>query len=40
MAEGEDKDQKTQDPTQKKLDDALKKGDVVLAEASEALVVG
>lgn len=32
MAEGEDKDQKTQDPTQKKLDDALKKGDVVKSQ--------
>lgn len=29
MAEGEDKDSKTEDPTQKKLDDALKKGQVV-----------
>ncbi len=33
MAEGnDDKDQKTQDPTQKKLDDALKKGDVVKSQ--------
>ena len=33
MAEdNDDKDQKTQDPTQKKLDDALKKGDVVKSQ--------
>ncbi|MCZ0737913.1 flagellar biosynthesis protein FlhB [Phreatobacter sp. AB_2022a] len=33
MAEGDDdKDQKTQDPTQKKLDDALKKGDVAKSQ--------
>ncbi len=33
MAEGgDDKDQKTHDPTQKKLDDALKKGDVVKSQ--------
>jgi flagellar biosynthesis protein FlhB len=33
VAEGnDDKDQKTQDPTQKKLDDALKKGDVVKSQ--------
>ncbi|MFN3854007.1 MAG: flagellar biosynthesis protein FlhB [Phreatobacter sp.] len=33
MAEGnDDKDQKTQEPTQKKLDDALKKGDVVKSQ--------
>ena len=30
--EGEDKDQKTHDPTQKKLDDALKKGDVAKSQ--------
>jgi len=29
---GDDKDQKTHDPTQKKLDDALKKGDVVKSQ--------
>ncbi|MBY0363403.1 MAG: flagellar biosynthesis protein FlhB [Phreatobacter sp.] len=32
MAEGEDKDQKTLDPTQKKLDDALQKGDVAKSQ--------
>ncbi|MEI8143851.1 MAG: flagellar biosynthesis protein FlhB [Alphaproteobacteria bacterium] len=33
MAEGgDDKDQKTEDPTQKKLDDALKKGDVAKSQ--------
>ncbi|MBN8943981.1 MAG: flagellar biosynthesis protein FlhB [Rhizobiales bacterium] len=33
MAEGDDdKDQKTQDPTQKKLDDALQKGDVAKSQ--------
>ncbi|MDO9412207.1 MAG: flagellar biosynthesis protein FlhB [Pseudolabrys sp.] len=32
MAEGADTDDKTEDPTQKKLDDALKKGDVVKSQ--------
>ncbi|MET1754358.1 flagellar biosynthesis protein FlhB [Novosphingobium sp. RD2P27] len=32
MSEGPDKDQKTQEPTQKKLDDARKKGDVAMAQ--------
>ncbi|MDP2801706.1 MAG: flagellar biosynthesis protein FlhB [Phreatobacter sp.] len=32
MAEGEDKDQKTLDPTQKKLEDALNKGDVAKSQ--------
>lgn len=32
MSEGPDKDQKTQEPTQKKLDDARKQGDVMVAQ--------
>lgn len=39
MSEAPDKDQKTQEPTQKKLDDARKKGDVAIApETRHALM--
>jgi len=39
MAGGEDKDQKTEEPTQKKLDDALKRGDVVKSQEINAFFV-